>query len=124
MNKDGFREVFHESDKLLDFLHTICFGFSKEFRLYWKALEYDKTNDAAFVIALFPSGSIRVMSNDRGDVGHDPEAIYCKIRTVHIERFDVEPKMLPSSRTTAYKHINQNNIKLHYLSLFPLRWLT
>lgn len=101
MNKDGFREVFHESDKLLDFLHTICFGFSKEFRLYWegvkkeydywKALEYDKTNDAAFVIALFPSGSIRVMSNDRGDVGHDPEAIYCKIRTVHMERFDVEP---------------------------------
>lgn len=99
MKMDGFFDGFLEVHKLQDFLHTICFGFAKDFRIYWdginkelaywKNIEYDKKDGAEFVIALFPTGSIRVMSNDRGEIGHDPDAIYCKIRTRHAERFDV-----------------------------------
>lgn len=82
---NGFLEV----QDLQNYLKAVAVGFSKDFRLYWegiekeleywKAIGYDNTDGSSFVIALYPSGSVRVKSDDTGYVGGMPEALYIKI---------------------------------------------
>lgn len=92
MTARSFFDVFYEYSKMYDFLHTLCFGFFRDMEKfeylwndvlkeldYWRRLGYNETDGSQFTIVLYPSGDLRVKSDDTGSMGDVPGAMYCRI---------------------------------------------